>query len=139
MQKSRVCLRNRGPWVVRPVPRRPLGPRKWLLDAVAVGFRGAVRAVEDDAGMGQNFVVRDRGQTFLLPPPLMDWLPEDHLVWTLLGAVEERNLDVFYGAYRANGQGRAAYDPAMMVALLLYGYAMGNRSSRGIERSVWRT
>ena len=84
--------------------------------------------------MGQNFVACDRGQTFLLPPSLMDWLPEDHLVWTVLGAVEEMNLDVFYGAYRANGQGWAAYDPSM-VALLLYSYALGNRSSRGIERA----
>jgi transposase len=85
--------------------------------------------------MGQNFLSCDRGQTFLLPPSLMDWLPADHLVWTVLGAVEEMNLDAFYGAYRANGQGRAAYDPAMMVALLLYGYSMGNCSSRGIERA----
>ena len=38
-------------------------------------------------------------------------------------------------AYRLDGQGRAAYDPAMMVALLLYAYARGNRSSRGIERA----
>jgi transposase len=85
--------------------------------------------------MGQNFVTCDRGQTFLLPPSLMDWLPEDHLVWTVLGAVEEMNLDGFYGAYRANGQGRSAYDPAMMIALLMYGYANGNCSSRGIERA----
>src|SRR5579871_442159 len=85
--------------------------------------------------MGQNFVACDRGQTFLLPPSLMDWLPEDHLVWTVLGAVEEMNLDVFYGAYRANGQGRAAYDPSMVVALLLYSYALGIRSSRQIERA----
>jgi transposase len=91
--------------------------------------------VYDDAGMGQNFVTCDRGQTFLLPPSLLDWLPQDHLVWTVLEAVEEMNLDGFYGAYRANGQGRAAYDPAMMVALLLYGYAMGNCSSRGIEQA----
>src|SRR5947209_17525674 len=85
--------------------------------------------------MSQNFVTCDRGQTFLLPPSLIDWLPADHLVWTVLGAVEEMNLDAFYGAYRANGQGRAAYDPQMMVALLLYGYSLGNCSSRGIERA----
>jgi transposase len=85
--------------------------------------------------MGQNFVVCDRGQTFLLPPSLVDWLPEDHLVWTVLGAVEEMNVDVFYGAYRANGRGRAAYDPSMVVALLLYSYALGIRSSRQIERA----
>jgi transposase len=52
----------------------------------------------------------------------------------VLGAVEEMNLNVFYGAYRANGQGRAAYDPAM-VALLLYSYALGIRSSWQIERA----
>src|SRR6201989_3094687 len=85
--------------------------------------------------MGQNFILCDRGQTFLLPPSLTDWLEEDHLVWTVLGAGGEMNLDRFYGAYRANGQGRAAYDPAMMVALLLYSYAVGLRSSRQIERA----
>jgi hypothetical protein len=40
---------------------------------------------------------------------------DDHLVWTVLGAVEHMNLNAFYGVYRANGQGRAAYDPAMMA------------------------
>jgi transposase len=45
------------------------------------------------------------------------------------------DMAVFYGAYRANGQGRAAYEPSMMVALLLYAYARGNRSSRAIERA----
>src|ERR1700761_7794072 len=85
--------------------------------------------------MGQNFIACDRGQAFLLPPSLTDWVPEDHLVWTGLGAVDQVDLGGFYGTYRANGQGRAAYDPAMMVALLLYAYCVGNRSSRGIERA----
>ena len=75
--------------------------------------------------MGQNFIACDRGQTFLMPPSLSDWVPEDHLVWTVLGAVDQMDLAGFYGAYRANGQGRAAYDPAMMVALFLYAYALG--------------
>ena len=52
-----------------------------------------------------------------------------------LGAVEQMDLGAFYGAYRENGQGRAAYEPSMMVALLLHAYARGNRSSRGIERA----
>ncbi len=43
-----------------------------------------------------------------------DWVADDHLVWTVLGAVDQMNLDGFYGAYRANGQGRAAYDPRMV-------------------------
>jgi transposase len=84
--------------------------------------------------MGQNFIVADRDQVLLLPPSLRDWLPQNHLAWSILGAVEEMDLSAFYGAYRDNGQGRAAYEPSMMVALLLYAYARGNRSSRGIER-----
>jgi transposase len=71
----------------------------------------------------------------LLPPDLRDWVPDDHVVWSILGAVEQIDLSAFYGAYRANGQGRAAYEPSMMVALLMHSYARGNRSSRGIERA----
>jgi transposase len=84
--------------------------------------------------MPQHFVACDRDQSFLLPPSLRDWVPAGHLVWTVLAAVEEMDLSAFYRAYRDDGHGRPAYDPAMMVALLLYAYARGNRSSRGIER-----
>ena len=69
--------------------------------------------------MPQNFIACDRGQTMLLPPDLMDWVPDDHVVWSILGAVEQMDLSAFYGAYRENGQGRAAYEPSMMVALLV--------------------
>ncbi|MGH2856355.1 MAG: transposase [Solirubrobacteraceae bacterium] len=86
-------------------------------------------------GMPQNFIACDRGQTLLLPPDLTDWVPDDHVVWSILGAVDQMDLSAFYGAYRENGQGRAAYEPSMVVALLLYAYARGNRSSRGIERA----
>src|SRR5213078_2871761 len=51
-----------------------------------------------------------------------------------IDAVEELDLDGFYAAYRGDGWGRAAFDPKMMVALLLYAYAVGERSSRQIER-----
>jgi transposase len=84
--------------------------------------------------MGQNFIGCDREQSFLMPPSLRDWLPEDHLAWTVLDAVEAMDLSAFYSVYRADGHGRPAYEPSMMVALLLYAYARGNRSSRGIER-----
>jgi transposase len=70
----------------------------------------------------------------LLPPSLREWLPEDHLAWFVLDAVGEMDLNAFYGAYRGDGWGRAAFEPAMMVALLLFAYAVGERSSRGIER-----
>jgi transposase len=84
--------------------------------------------------MAQNFLSYDREQELLLPPSLRDWLDEDHVAWFVLDAVQTIDLSEFYGAYRADGHGRAAHDPAMMVALLLYSYAMGERSSRAIER-----
>lgn len=84
--------------------------------------------------MAQNFLSCEREQELLLPPSLRDWLGEDHLVWMVLDVVETIDLAGFYGAYRADGHGRAAHDPAMMVALLLYSYALGIRSSRAIER-----
>jgi transposase len=71
----------------------------------------------------------------LMPPDLSEWVSDDHVVWSILGAVDQMDLTAFYGAYRENGQGRAAYEPSMMVGLLLYAYARGNRSSRGIERA----
>jgi transposase len=84
--------------------------------------------------VAQNFLVCDRDQELLLPPSLREWLPEDHLAWFVLDAVDEIDLSAFYGVYREDGWGRAAFEPAMMVALLLYAYAVGERSSRGIER-----
>jgi transposase len=59
---------------------------------------------------------------------------EDHLVWTVLAAVAEMDLSALYAAYRPDGHGRPAYEPSLMVALLMYAYSQGNRSSRGIER-----
>src|SRR3954469_7820972 len=84
--------------------------------------------------MPQNFLACDREQELLLPPSLREWLPENHLAWCVIDAVGELDLAAFYGAYRADGWGRAAHEPAMMVALLLYAYAIGERSSRRIER-----
>jgi transposase len=87
--------------------------------------------------MALNFDSCDRGQLLLMPPSLTDWLPENHLVRTILGAVDQMDLSRFAEQYRLGAAGRAPYDPAMMVALLLYAYARGNRSSRGIERACW--
>jgi transposase len=84
--------------------------------------------------MAQNVLGCDRDQELLLPPSVREWLPEDHFAWFVLAAVEEMELAAFYAVYREDGHGRAAHDPAMMVALLLYAYARGQRSSRGIER-----
>src|SRR5215218_364730 len=85
--------------------------------------------------MGARFIGCDREQVFLMPPSVRDWVPEGHLVWTVLDAVAELDLSAIYADYRADGHGRPAYEPSMMVALLLYAYARGVRSSRGIERA----
>ncbi|WP_410960784.1 transposase, partial [Salmonella sp. SAL4360] len=69
-----------------------------------------------------------------MPPSLRDWLPADHLAWFVLDAVEQFDLGAIEAGYRADGWGRPAHDPAMMVALLVYAYAIGERSSRAIER-----
>jgi transposase len=85
--------------------------------------------------MGQRFVACNREQSFLMPPDVREWLAEEHLAWFVIDAVEEIDLDAFYVAYRQDGRSRPAYDPAMMVALLLYAYSRGIRSSRVIERA----
>src|SRR5207247_11208094 len=84
--------------------------------------------------MGQNFLTCDRDQPLLLPPDLHDWLEEDHLAWFVIEAIEELDLDAFYASYRADGHGRAAHHPKMMQTLIAYAYAIGECSSRGIER-----
>jgi hypothetical protein len=81
---------------------------RWLSGKVASG--GVWRLL----GMRQNFIVCDREQSFLLPPSLLEWVPEDHLVWTILGAVDELDLTGIYRAYRPDGHGRPAYEPRMM-------------------------
>ena len=77
-------------------------------------------------------VIRD--QEFLLPPNMADWLPEDHLVWFVLDVVEQLDTVRFHASRRTGGVGRQGYDPDMLLALLLYAYAVGERSSRRIER-----
>ena len=72
-----------------------------------------------------------------MPPSLREWLPEEHLAWFVLDAVGELELGAFHASYRDDGWGRAAHDPAMMVALFVYAYAIGVRSSRAIERRCW--
>jgi transposase len=86
--------------------------------------------------MAQNFLSCDRDQQMLLPADMRDWLAEDHLAWFVLDAVGEMDLSGFFADYRDDGHGRAAHDPEMMVALLLYAYAVGERSSRKIEKRL---
>jgi transposase len=80
-------------------------------------------------------VVRD--QPFLLPPDMREWLPADHLVWFVLEIVDRLDRSAFHFRHRNAGVGRAAYDPDMLLGLLIYAYCNGVRSSRQIERLCW--
>jgi len=84
--------------------------------------------------MAQNFIACDRDQVLLLPPDLREWLPAGHLARFVIETVGELDLSGVYAYYRQDGHGRPAHDPAMMVALVLYAYAVGVTSSRAIER-----
>jgi transposase len=84
--------------------------------------------------MACNFLRDDRDQPFLLPPDLRHWLPNDHLAWFVLDVVDHLDLDPFLRNYRADGHGHPAYDPKLLLGVLLYAYAIGVRSSRQIQR-----
>jgi transposase len=71
-----------------------------------------------------------------MPPSVRDWLPENHLAFFIADVVAELDLAEFYDDYRDDGRGGAVYDPAMMLAVLLYAYCTGQRSSRRIERRL---
>jgi transposase len=88
--------------------------------------------------MGKQFRDCDLNQAYLLPPSLQDWLPEGHLARFVAEIVEELDLSAIYVNYEErDGRGLAAYDPRMMVRLLIYGYCRGVASSRRIERATY--
>ncbi|MGD0322026.1 MAG: transposase [Acidimicrobiales bacterium] len=84
--------------------------------------------------MAYNFLPAERDQLYLMPPSLRDWLSKDHLALFVLDVVDELDLSGFYERYRSDGLGRAAYEPSVMVCVLLYAHCVGERSSRRIER-----
>jgi transposase len=84
--------------------------------------------------MAYNFLRGDRDQPYLLPPDLRDWLPQSHLAWFILDVVDQLDLQPFYRQHRDDGHGHPAYDPKTLLGVLLYGYCIGVRSSRQIER-----
>ncbi len=86
--------------------------------------------------MSFNLRECDRDQLFLLPPSVADWLPDDHLAFFVLDVVAELDVSLFYEDYRADGRGGAAYDPALVLAVLIYAYCVGEHSSRRIERRL---
>ena len=84
--------------------------------------------------MALSYLPVDRDQLFLVPPSMRDWLPEGHLVWFVLDVVGRIDTSALHARHPNNGVGRRAYDPDMLLALLVYAYCTGQRSSRAIER-----
>lgn len=74
-----------------------------------------------------------RDQLFLMPVSMHDWLEQGHLAWFLIDVVSELDTAVLHARHPNDGVGRPAYDPDMMLTLLLYAYAGGLRSARRIE------
>src|SRR5665647_2018784 len=87
--------------------------------------------------MGKRFRTDLLDQALLLPPSLHDWLPEGHLARFIADVIEQLDLGAVYQSYAGDGRGLAAYQPAMMVRVLLYGYCLGVVSSRKIERATY--
>jgi transposase len=88
--------------------------------------------------MGKSFLPDNVNQSLLFPPSLHDWLPEGHLARFLVDVVNALDLGAIYASYEAgDGRGQSAYAPAIMVRVLLYGYARGVYSSRKIEARTY--
>lgn len=91
-------------------------------------------------GMGPNrFLNYEPGQLLLLPPDLRDWLEEGHLAYFILDVVETLDLSEIYASYDGSRGGRPGFDPRLLVGLLVYGYCVGVRSSRKIEKATYES
>jgi transposase len=75
-------------------------------------------------------------QLLLLPPSLRDWLPADHLAYFVADLVDDLDLKPILTTYGNLTRGTVPYDPRMLVAVLLYAYAVGVPSSRQIARRL---
>lgn len=82
-----------------------------------------------------RFVAVDRDTAYLLPPSVDEWLPNDHLARFVVEVIEQLDLSDLVGQYA--GRGSAAHHPAVLLGLLIYGYASGVHSSRKIERATY--
>jgi transposase len=84
--------------------------------------------------MAKQFLWAERDQPFLLPVDMREWLPDDHVVWVLLEVMDQLDVSGLEARYALGGAGRRAFDPRMLLTLLIYCYSGGIRSSRQIER-----
>jgi len=77
----------------------------------------------------------DRATGYLLPPSVDEWLPERHLARFIVEVIERLDVSAMSGSYR--GTGSASYHPALLMGILIYGYATGVFSSRKLERATY--
>ena len=82
-----------------------------------------------------NFRLIDRETGFLMPPSVDEWLPPRHLARFVVEVISGLDLRAMIGSYR--GSGEASYHPALLLGLIIYGYATGVFSSRQLERATY--
>lgn len=87
--------------------------------------------------MATSFLRYEPMQDFLLPPSPWEWLPEDHLAYFVIEVIDRLDLQSFYARYEGDGRRNQPFDPAMLVKVLVYGYATGVFSSRKIARKLY--
>ena len=87
--------------------------------------------------MPTTFLPYEPDQTFLLPPSPSEWLPENHLVYFVSDIIDRLDLQKFYARYEGDGRRNQPYDPAMLVKVLVYGYATGVFSSRKQAKKLY--
>ena len=85
--------------------------------------------------MAVEFITIDRDTPYMFPPSVQDYLPEDHLARFVAEMVDQLDMSALLGVYA--GKGKKPYHPAMLVALLFYGYATGTFSSRKLEKATY--
>src|SRR6195952_4909380 len=88
--------------------------------------------------MAHHFREPERRQALLLPADMMDWLPEGDIVHLIVDAVALMDLGEFEADYKLGRAGQAPFAPQVLLALLIYAYSHGVRSSRVIERLCGR-
>src|SRR5277367_6324894 len=82
-----------------------------------------------------NFRPTDRLTGFLMPPSVDEWLPEKHLARFVVEVIDGLDLSAMSKSYR--GSGSASYHPALLLGIVVYGYATGVFSSRKLERATY--
>jgi len=87
--------------------------------------------------MPTSFLPYEPEQDFLLPPSLSEWLPENHLAYFVGEVIDRLDLQIFYARYEGDGRRNQPFDPAMVVKVLVYGYASGVFSSRKIANKLY--